>query len=130
VLPCCVPSVLYVCVCDVCVHEVCRPPVSWSVFVCAGVGVLGGVDVGRWRPSVPARRALLISWPFLLIPLTLMVGTVLRRRCALGEHVTNDFVRLVCTPTRVRLTVRASVAFSVFSSILITCSLFPLYPSC
>jgi hypothetical protein len=36
--PCCVPGALRVCVCDVCVREVC-----W-----------GGVDVGRWLPGVPA----------------------------------------------------------------------------
>ena len=47
--------------------------------------------------------------PCLSIPLTLMVGASLRRRCALGEHATKDFARFVWTPIRERLTVRASV---------------------
>ena len=52
--PCCAPSALHVCVRDVCVREVCGPPVSCSVCVCVGAGILGGVDVGRWLPGVPA----------------------------------------------------------------------------
>ena len=60
--------------------------------------------------------------PCLSIPLTLMVGASLRRRCALGEHVTKDFERFVWTPTSERLTVRVSVACSVFSSSLRTSS--------
>ena len=50
----CVPSALYVYVCAVCVSEVCGLPVSWGVCVCVGAGILGGVDVSRWLPSVPA----------------------------------------------------------------------------
>ena len=61
-------------------------------------------------------RVLFMRRPCLSIPLTLMIGVSLRRRCALGEHVTKDFARFVWTPTRERLTVRASVACSVFSS--------------
>jgi hypothetical protein len=29
-------------------------PVSWGVCVCVGAGILGGVDVSRWLPGVPA----------------------------------------------------------------------------